>query len=324
MTLKEATGIPFQKEMETGMTETTVEHSNTRNKIDLCSQLIESSIVKLCARRPKGIPLRLWESMTYSLTAGGKRVRPVLCLLSGEACGTSFRDLMPMAIACEMVHTASLIHDDLPSMDNDSLRRGKPTNHMVFGESLALLAGDALFLWAFEHAFRELSKNDLFQPAAILEAVGSLLEASGPFGICGGQVLDTDRESRLTDQEHPWEVARSKTAILIRSSVTSGAILSGATKAEISALAAYGDHLGTAFQIVDDILDVTGRRSDIGKTPGKDSMQGKVTFIRIYGLERAMELASEETCRALEALSDIDRDVSTLKAFPEMLRQRVR
>ena len=308
----------------TRMNDMSFDLKQAEEKINKLSHLVDKSIGDLCNSSPEGIPQRLWESMTYSLKAGGKRVRPVLCLLTGEACGASFQDLMPMAIACEMVHTASLIHDDLPPMDNDSLRRGKPTNHVVFGESLALLAGDALFLWAFDHALKELSKIGTFTACSILEALGSLLKASGPFGICGGQVLDTDPESYGQEDKHPWEVARSKTAVLISSSVASGAILAGATFEERSAFADYGDHLGTAFQIVDDILDVTGRSSEIGKTPGKDQVQGKATFVSVYGLEKAAELASGETCRALEALALIERDISVLRAFPEILRQRVR
>lgn len=284
--------------------------------------MVDSALQVLCSRRPERIPKRLWEAMTYSLTAGGKRVRPVLCLLGGEACGAHVDDIIPMALACEMVHTASLIHDDLPLMDNDTLRRGKPTNHVVFGEPLALLAGDALFLWAFDYARKNLMEIGIFPPRFILDALGELLEASGPFGICGGQVLDSDAQSFLHEKEHPWKVANSKTAILIRSSVMTGAILAGASETSIKSFSDFGYHLGMAFQIIDDIIDVTGDKSRLGKTPGKDMNQRKITFVTAFGLDKARELAARETTMALEALEGIEGNTAILKFFPELLRKR--
>lgn len=284
--------------------------------------MVESALAELSGRRPGRIPQRLWDAMTYSLLAGGKRVRPVLCLLAGKACGAFLPDIIPMAVACEMVHTASLIHDDLPSMDNDNLRRGKPTNHVVFGEPLALLAGDALFIWAFDFARRRLEEKGVFSPKSILDAIGELLEASGPYGICGGQVLDSDPQSFSPNNDHPWNVAGAKTAILIRSSVVSGAILGGASENKRKAFSDFGYHLGTAFQIVDDIIDVTGDGSRIGKTPGKDSSQGKMTFVAAFGIENAKKLAATETQRAIEALVRIEGDTADLKVFPEILRKR--
>ncbi len=285
-------------------------------------ELVNSELTELCEKRPHGIPSRLWDAMSYSLLAGGKRVRPVLCLLAGKNCGSSIQDLAPMAIACEMVHTASLIHDDLPSMDNDNLRRGKPSNHVVFGEALALLAGDALFIWAFDFAKRKLEEKGVFSPKSILDALGELLEASGPYGICGGQVLDSDPQSFSPDNDHPWNVAAAKTAILLRSSVVSGAILGGASEKKRKAFSDFGYHLGTAFQIVDDILDVKGDGSSIGKTPGKDASQGKMTFVAAFGIEKAKMLAATETQRAIEALLRIEGDTADLKIFPEILRKR--
>ena len=285
---------------------------------------IEKALLDLCEKNPPGIPQRLWESMSYSLLAGGKRIRPILCVLSGEAFGAAKEDLVPMALACEMVHTASLIHDDLPEMDNASLRRGKPSNHAVFGESLALLAGDALFLWAFEYARAGLLASGAFSCTSILEALGVLLDATGPSGICGGQVLDTDPLSTKSKEEHPWAVAKSKTAVLLSACIQTGAILGGAGPEERRLLAEFGDHLGTAFQIADDIIDVTGQASKTGKMPGQDIARGKITFVSVFGLEEAKRMAAEETSRAQKALFSIKRDVTTLERFPRMLAERDR
>lgn len=283
---------------------------------------VDSALQEICKKRPEEIPRRLWEAMTYSLTAGGKRIRPVLCLLAGTACGAEPDDILPMAIACEMVHTASLIHDDLPAMDNDPLRRGKPSNHVVFGEPLALLAGDALFLWAFDYARKKLMAIETLPPNFIFEAVGELLEASGPFGICGGQVLDSDIQSFLPENEHPWKVATAKTAVLIRASLISGAILAGASRSNREAFSDFGYHLGIAFQIVDDIIDATGDKAAIGKTPGKDRDQGKITFVTAFGLDQARELAVRETNMALDSLECIEGETAILRSFPEILRKR--
>ena len=285
---------------------------------------IENALLDLCDKNPPGIPQRLWDSMTYSLLAGGKRIRPLLCVLSGEAFGVSREDLLPLALACEMIHTASLIHDDLPEMDDAALRRGKPSNHAVFGGSLALLAGDALFIWAFEYARAGLLASGAFSCHSILEALGVILDAAGPFGICGGQVLDTDPLSVGSREEHPWTVARSKTAVLLSACVQAGAILGGAGPEERRLFAEFGDHLGAAFPIADDIIDVTGQGSKTGKIPGKDSAQGKITFVSVFGLEEAKRMAEEETSLAQKALSAIERDVAALERFPEMLAGRDR
>jgi len=290
--------------------------------IQIYRQFIESAIRELVEKRPEAIPDRLWRSMAYSLMAGGKRVRPLLCLLSADSAGAGVTDVMPMAVACEMIHTASLIHDDLPCMDNDTLRRGKPTNHVVFGEALALLAGDSLFIWAFDFARKELLARGVFSPQRVLEALGELLGASGPFGICGGQVLDSDPSSFLGREEHPWKVSEAKTAALIRSSVLTGAILAGVAGNSLSAFSDFGYHLGISFQIVDDILDVTGDISGMGKTPGKDKDQGKLTFVEAFGLEKAKKLARLESESAMGALETISGKTDLLKIFLEILVKR--
>jgi geranylgeranyl diphosphate synthase type II len=266
--------------------------------------LFDDHIEKIFNGRLDGIPLRLRESMAYSLLAGGKRLRPALCLAAAERCGVSPEKALPMAVALEFIHTASLIHDDLPCMDNDDLRRGKPTNHKAFGETMALIAGDALIIWAFGYALSHLPHFGI-PYERVSRASAILAEASGPSGMCGGQALDTDKESRGAGEDFVYDIAGAKTAALIRASVVTGAILGDISDTTLQCYYDYGTHLGLAFQIVDDILDVTSTREELGKTPFKDEAQDKVTFVSAYGLDRAKNLAaeeSEEACRAIEEL----------------------
>ncbi|MDR3165889.1 MAG: polyprenyl synthetase family protein [Synergistaceae bacterium] len=276
---------------------------------------IDASLARLCPPAGDRIPARLAEAMTYSLTAGGKRLRPILCLASAERFGMPPKNAMPLAIAVEFIHTASLIHDDLPCMDDDDLRRGKPTNHRMFGEHMAVLAGDSLIIWAFGHALSALARDEMTVGRAIDAAV-RLSDVSGPFGMCGGQVLDTDPESFEAGEDFVYKIAGRKTADLIRGSVVSGAVLGGASEREIGIVGEYGSHLGLAFQIVDDILDATGTSEDLGKTPHKDEKQGKTTFVSIFGLERARGLAEKESAMAAEAASSLwgERDELALLA----------
>ncbi|MDR3279037.1 MAG: polyprenyl synthetase family protein [Synergistaceae bacterium] len=271
----------------------------------------------------EGMPLRLADAMSYSLMAGGKRLRPALCLASAERCGLAPEMAMPMACAIEFIHTASLIHDDLPCMDDDDLRRGRPTSHKVFGECLAVLAGDSLMIWAFGFALSGLNSNGV--PAELASrAVACLSEASGPAGMCGGQVLDTDAQSRMASDDFVYRIAEAKTAALIRSSVVSGAILGGADERTLRHYGDYGTHLGLAFQIVDDILDVTGLAEELGKTPNKDASQDKMTFVSSYGLEGARRLAMEESSRAMDSLSPLFPDGDPLIDLAESLSERSR
>lgn len=266
--------------------------------------MFEEHLKELCEEPHEQIPKRLMESMSYSLLEGGKRLRPALCLAAAERCGLSPDKALPMATAVEFIHTASLIHDDLPCMDNDDFRRGAPTNHKVFGESLALLAGDALMIWAFGYTLSHLPAAGIPHDR-IVRAVGILGEASGPAGICGGQVLDTDPDSQRLDRDFVYRIAYSKTAVLIRAAVVSGAMLGDISDPMLQCYYDYGTHLGLAFQIVDDILDVTASKEVLGKTPNKDEEQKKRTFVSAYGLEEAKKLAlteSEEARKALEPL----------------------
>jgi geranylgeranyl diphosphate synthase type II len=264
----------------------------------------EEHLTEICDNMPDSVPERLAESMLYSLRAGGKRLRPALCLAAAERCGVDPEKALPMAAAVEFLHTASLIHDDMPCMDDDDYRRGQPTNHRAFGESMALIAGDALMIWAFGYALSHLPAQGIPNDR-VVRAVNILSEASGPGGMCGGQVLDTDRESRTADRDFVYRIAGAKTAALIRASVVSGAMLGDIPDTTLQCYYDYGTHLGLAFQIVDDILDVTATREELGKTPRKDENQDKMTFVSVYGLDEARRLAleeSEEAERSLEQL----------------------
>ena len=267
-------------------------------------------------------PGRLFESMAYSLKAGGKRIRPILALAAAERCGVHPKKAMPIAMAYEMIHTASLILDDLPAMDNDDYRRGKPTNHKVYGEPVALLAGNCMMVWAFEHALtmlRELG-ND---PDKSCRSVLLLMEAAGMEGIGGGQTLDIDPLSASPDPDFVREIAYSKTAVLIRGAIVSGAMLGDVTDSELQCYYDYGTHLGMAFQIVDDVLDVTGTKEELGKTPRKDTEQGKITFVSSYGLEEAMKMAVNESELAVKALEPIFPEGDSLIDLARYLADRI-
>lgn len=259
--------------------------------------VVEKALISYCYDKPDGVPRRLWDAMSYSLLAGGKRVRPILCLETAEMFGADQEISMPFAVAVEMIHTASLIHDDLPCMDNDSLRRGKPTNHVKFGEPLALMAGTSLFIAAFEHA---IANGRHAGQSRTVKAVEILMKAAGPTGIHGGQTLDTDKKSQRKERNFVFDIAFYKTACLIQASAMCGAVIGGATDEELSIVKTYSRHLGLAFQIADDILDITADASSLGKTPGKDIEQGKITFPSSFGYERSVKLAEEQSQLAVE------------------------
>jgi geranylgeranyl diphosphate synthase type II len=261
-------------------------------------ETVEQALETFCDSKPENIPCRLWESMTYSLMAGGKRLRPVLCLEAASLYTEDIEPVIPFALSLEMIHTASLIHDDLPCMDNDTLRRGKPTNHVKFGEALALMAGTSLLIAAFEYPLRHAGAFP--DRVRLTQALSVLMDAAGPSGIHGGQTLDTDPLSRSDSPDFVWKIAEQKTACLIQASVLTGAIAAGASEKELDILSDYSRHLGLAFQIVDDILDITSNASELGKTPGKDKEQGKVTFPATFGYERSIFLAENESHKAFD------------------------
>ena len=242
---------------------------------------------------------KLFEAMRYSLLAGGKRLRPVMVLAFCELCGGNAENALPFAAALEMVHTYSLIHDDLPCMDNDDYRRGKPTNHRVFGEATAVLAGDGLLT----AAFGQLASAKL--PAErIVEAVRVLSLCAGEMGMVGGQVLDMDAEMRICTEQEVIDIQSRKTGALISAACQLGVIAAGGSSKQQTAAAQYADSLGLAFQIQDDILDVIGDAGKLGKATGVD--KNKNTFVRLYGVETCMEMVAQETEKAVHALDSFD------------------
>lgn len=242
---------------------------------------------------------KLFDAMRYSLLAGGKRLRPVIVLAFCELCGGNAENALPFAAALEMVHTYSLIHDDLPCMDNDDYRRGKPTNHRVFGEATAVLAGDGLLT----AAFGQLASAKL--PAErIVEAVRVLSLCAGELGMVGGQVLDMDAETRICTEQEVIDIQSRKTGALISAACQLGVIAAGGSSKQQTAAAQYADSLGLAFQIQDDILDVIGDAGKLGKATGVD--KNKNTFVRLYGVETCKEMVAQETEKAVHALDSFD------------------
>jgi geranylgeranyl diphosphate synthase type II len=243
-------------------------------------------------------PQRLHEAMRYSLFAGGKRLRSVLTLATGEAFGAKAEDLMPPACAIEMIHTYSLIHDDLPAMDNDDLRRGRPTCHKAFGEATAILAGDALLTQAFLVLSWEHPRSDSTRQVRVIYEIAT---AAGTVNaLIGGQAADLENEGKSVTADTLNYIHRSKTGAMIRASVVTGGILAGATDLQIERLGQYGNRIGLAFQICDDILDVTSTSERLGKTAGKDEASLKATFPAVHGLEASRRRAEQLIDEAVE------------------------
>jgi geranylgeranyl diphosphate synthase type II len=241
---------------------------------------------------------RLFESMRYSLLSGGKRIRPALVLEFCRVCGGSVEAALPLAAGVEMIHTYSLIHDDLPCMDNDEFRRGRPTNHRAFGEAPALLAGDALLTAAFT------AVSGAKLPAeAVVHAVQVLSVAAGPYGMVGGQMMDLEGEDRALSAEYITEIHRHKTGDMIEAACLLGVIAAGGTEEQERAAASYARSLGLAFQIRDDMLDVIGDEAKTGRPAGSDSANGKSTFASLYGIASCAEMVRAETEKAKQALS---------------------
>lgn len=264
----------------------------------------------------------LQDAMRYSLMAGGKRLRPALCLMSASMFGDEDKAL-DIACSLEMIHTYSLIHDDLPAMDDDNMRRGKPTNHVVFGEAYAILAGDGLLNLAFEVMLQSaLDNHD--GGLNYTEAMHIVASASGVRGMVGGQVADIMFEGKDKDEEVLRYIHGRKTAAMIKASVMSGAILIGVNEDDIGALATYGDCIGLVFQVVDDILDVTGDPEKVGKTLGKDSEADKQTFAGLYGIKKSRQIAAEKTQQAINALARFGDCADNLVALAVLLRDRDR
>lgn len=239
---------------------------------------------------------RLFDAMEYSLLAGGKRLRPIFAFEFCRMCGDDWKKATPLAAAIEMIHTYSLIHDDLPCMDNDDYRRGRLTNHKVYGEAMAVLAGDALLTDAFCVA-----STAYLQGQNMKDAIGILAECAGSLGMVGGQVLDILSEERVLSEEEVLNIQSRKTGALIRAACAVGALAGGASEAQFDAACAFAAYLGLAFQIRDDMLDVIGTKEEMGKGVGTD--ENKNTFVRLYGLEKCEELVNKYSNLALEQLS---------------------
>jgi len=264
-------------------------------------------------------PSSIHRARRYSLFAGGKRIRPILAIASAHAVADSPSGIESAAATLELIHTYSLIHDDLPAMDNDDLRRGRLTCHKVFGEAMAILAGDALLTLAFE----VLSRLPLIDASRKIRLVEELSRASGTVGgMIGGQVNDIEGERKPPTAALLDSIHRAKTGALLRASVRIGAIYAGATEAQLAALSSYGEHIGLAFQIIDDVLDVEESSEALGKTAGKDEAQQKITFPAVYGLDRSREMAENERLAAHEALAGFGERAERLRQIADFIVQR--
>ena len=279
-------------------------------------QLVDGSLEKIFPVA-SGLQKRVIEAARYSLFAGGKRLRPILCLASAEVVGGEIEPVLPAACALEMIHTYSLIHDDLPAMDNDDFRRGVPTNHKVFGEAIAILAGDALLTEAFEYfALSGVSPNK------VTEVIRIAVKAAGYRGMIGGQVIDLECENRKVDLATVEYMHIHKTGALLSASLEIGAILGGGGQDQTSALKNYGHHIGLAFQITDDLLDVEGDPALMGKTPGSDAAKNKMTYPALLGIARSKDAAKEHVESAFEALAGFDVKAEPLRAIARYLLVR--
>ncbi len=270
------------------------------------------------------LPAILSDPMAYSIFAGGKRIRSVLALASCEACGGSVGEIVPFASALELIHTYSLIHDDLPAMDDDDLRRGKPTSHKVFGEGMAILAGDALLTEAFYLLSGHSGQAPSVKPAALLRVIREVAMAAGAHGMVAGQAEDIRAEGAEADGENLSFIHAHKTGALITVSVRMGAILANAGKSRIAALTRYGENIGLAFQIVDDVLDVRGNSAELGKPTGSDERKKKLTYPGIYGIEPSMKKAEDLVQAALGALDDFSREADPLREIARYILQRTK
>jgi geranylgeranyl diphosphate synthase type II len=269
---------------------------------------------------PLTYPEKVYEAMRYSLLAGGKRLRPILCLATCELAGGTVEMAMPTACALEMIHTMSLIHDDLPAMDNDDYRRGKLTNHKVYGEDIAILAGDGLLAYAFEYIATQTQNVPAGQ---VLQVIARLGRAVGAAGLVGGQVVDLESEGKSDIQEETLNFIHThKTGALLEACVVCGGILAGVTEAELERLSRYAQNIGLAFQIVDDILDITATQEQLGKTAGKDLQAQKATYPSLWGLEVSKAKAKELIDAAKAQLEPFGEKAQPLIAIADFITTR--
>jgi geranylgeranyl diphosphate synthase type II len=270
--------------------------------------------------KAKTRPLTIHEAMRYSLFAGGKRLRPALCIAAAEACGGTPEAAIPFACAVECIHTYSLIHDDLPAMDNDDFRRGKPTNHKVYGEGIAILAGDGLLTEAFEILVQGRATRRYSHQMMVLE----LARASGSLQLIAGQVADLEGEGKKTSEKELRYIHERKTSALLCCSVRLGGMSANCTPAQLQALTDFGYYVGLAFQVIDDILDVTQTSEQLGKTAGKDVTAQKATYPSILGLDKSRKIARQLTQKAYASLQTFRGQAVTLEALAKYLLERDR
>ncbi len=263
-------------------------------------------------------PTTIHKAMRYSLFSGGKRLRPVLCLAAAEACGGSINNAMPLACAVECIHTYSLIHDDLPAMDNDDFRRGRPTNHKVFGEGIAILAGDALLTIAFEIASKY-HPTSRYPTATIIK---ELAEAAGSKKLIAGQVCDIEAEGKKVSANHLKYIHECKTAALLQCSLRVGGMSANCSPKQLKSLTSFGYYIGLAFQVIDDILDVTQTSEALGKTAGKDEKSGKATYPSILGLEKSYKIAEQLTASAFKSIEPFKNNGYFLSILAKYLLKR--
>lgn len=268
----------------------------------------------------EGYQNNIFDSMNYSLKAGGKRLRPILTLEACKLVGGNEKDAYPFAVAIEMIHTYSLIHDDLPALDNDDLRRGRKTNHKVYGEAMAILAGDGLLNYAYEIMLREsLSKGE---PEKYLKAINEIAKASGIYGMIGGQVVDIESEGKSIDMKKLDFIHMNKTAAIIIGCMRAGAIIGGASEEELENVTKYAKNIGLSFQIVDDILDIVGDEAKLGKKVGSDIDNEKSTYPSLIGLEKSKETANKLIAEAKMSIDYINKDSEFLNNLADYIVDR--
>lgn len=284
-----------------------------QDKIKQIDETLDSVILQ-----QQELPPTIYEAMRYSLFAGGKRLRPILLMAAADAAGARGSDYLYAACGLEMIHTYSLVHDDLPAMDNDDYRRGKLTNHKVYGEGMAILAGDALLTQAFECI---LSQPGV-KPEILVRVAREIAAAAGPAGMIGGQVIDLASEGKILNQETLRYMHQAKTGALFRAALRAGGMLAGASEQQLAALTEYAEQFGLAFQITDDILDVTGTQTEIGKPVGSDERNAKATYVTLYSLDTARQLAAQAVDAALAALNRIDGETVILRQMVTSLLVR--
>lgn len=293
--------------------------------MDFKKELKERSIYiedKIESYLPKeeGYQKTIFEAMNYSLRAGGKRLRPILLMEAYKLCQGQGEDFVPYSVAMEMIHTYSLIHDDLPALDNDDLRRGKPTNHIVFGEAMAILAGDALLNTAYETMLNAAFKHS--RPEISLRAAYEISRGAGIYGMIGGQVVDVESEDKKIDKDKLDYIHMNKTAAMIVGSVRAGAILAGIDEDRLESLTKYAENIGLAFQIVDDILDIEGDEKLLGKRVGSDLDNDKSTYPSLLGISESKKIVENLIEEAKISLEVFDSDAEFMNALADFIRDR--